>query len=79
MWINEYDEEKIRADFFEDGYKLGFERGFEQGLAKVKGPGISQGELGMLVKEISLGYLTVSQAADLAGMTETEFTKITGL
>ena len=91
MWINEYDKEKVLSDFFEDGYRQGFERGFaegfergfkrgfERGLAKAKGLGVSQGGIDMLVKGISMGFLTTSQAAELAEMTEADFISAAGL
>ena len=55
--ITEYDEEKVHSDFFEDGVQQGIELG-----------GIK-----MLVKLVSQGLLTISQAAELVQMTESEF------
>lgn len=67
--ITEYDEEKVHSDFFEDGVQQGIEIGIKKGIKK----GIEQGGIKMLVKGVSQGLLTISQAAGLAQMTESEF------
>jgi hypothetical protein len=61
--ITEYDEEKVHSDFFEDGVQQG----------------IKQGGIKMLVKGVSQGLLTISQATGLAQMTESEFVAAAGL
>ena len=69
--ITEYDEEKVHSDFFEDGVQQGIKQGIEQG--------IELGGIKMLVKGVSLGLLTISQAAGLAQTSESEFVAAAGL
>ena len=87
MWVNEYDEEKVHADFFEDGFQQGIEQGFERGdkhgfeRGDKQGfeRGKTQGGIEMLVKGGSTGLLTTSQAVALAEMTEADFVSAAGL
>ena len=103
MCITEYDEEKVHADFFEDGFQQGIEQGFERGDKHgfergdkhgfergdkhgfERGDkhgferGKTQGGIEMLVKGVSTGLLTTSQAAALAEMTEADFVSAAGL
>lgn len=91
MCITEYDEEKVHADFFEDGFQQGIEQGIEQGFERGDKHGFergdkqgfergkTQGGIEMLVKGVSTGLLTTSQAAALAEMTEADFMSAAGL
>lgn len=83
MCITEYDEERTFAEQREEGMAEGMAKGLAEGIAKGMAEGMTKGiengffsALAGLVKK---GVLTISQAAEEANMTISEFEAKTGL
>ena len=73
MCITEYDEERTLNETREEGREEGRAEGREEGRAEGRAEGREEGALQTLIKLVTKGILTLSQAAEEADMTVAEF------
>ncbi|MBE6841451.1 MAG: hypothetical protein E7510_01305 [Ruminococcus sp.] len=73
MCITEYDEERTLNETREEGREEGRAEGREEGRAEGRAEGREEGTLKTLIKLVTKGILTLSQAAEEADMTVAEF------
>ena len=79
MCLTEYDEERIFAEAREDAREEGLKEGRAEGLAEGKAEGKAEGILTTLVGLVKDGILTLSDAANRANMSVSEFESKLGL
>ena len=71
-WYREkqaHDEASQLDEAFEEGFAIGFAKGFEEGFARE----IAKGTFQTLVRLVDRGRLTLSEAAEEAGVSVSEF------
>ena len=75
MCITEYDEARTLAEEREDGFEEGMKEGMKKGIKQ----GMELGSLGTLSALVNKGIISISQAAEEAGISVREFQEKTGL